>query len=306
MRARLRGVEVPTGLGYGAKKAVLPANRGAMSLAKLILVLLSLCSPSIARAQQPIKSQLLDIGGRRLFITCQGEVKRGQPIVILDSGLGSDSTAWNLVQPKVAKFARVCSYDRAGLGQSDKAPKRGDGDRIIGDLHRLLVAANIQPPFVLVGHSLGGVNCRRYAVEYSRDVVGMVFVDSANENEIPRTWEIFREVKGREPTPEEKQLLGDEDLDFEQVSEQARHKRWEGDIPLIVLTRDSSKAPSESEMSRRMQALRKELQADLVKRSKLGEQRVIPGAGHDIQLDNPAAVVKAIRDIVERTSKKQN
>jgi len=273
-----------------------------MYLAKLILVLLFLWSTSIARAQEPVKSQLLDIGGRRLFITCQGEVKRGQPIVILDSGLGSDSTVWNLVQPEVGKFARVCSYDRAGLGQSDKAPKRGDGDRIIADLHRLLVAANIQPPFVLVGHSLGGVNCRRYAVEYSKDVVGMVFVDSANENEIPRTWEIFREVKGREPTPEEKELLGDEDLDFEQVSEQARQKRWEGNIPLIVLTRDSSKAPPESEMSRRMQALRKELQADLVKRSKLGEQRVIPGAGHDIQLDNPAAVVKAIRDIVEQTS----
>ncbi len=276
-----------------------------MFLVDLIALVLFLFSSSLL-AQQLTKSQLFDIGGRRLFINCQGEANRGQPIVTLDSGLGSDSTAWNLVQPEVAKFAKVCSYDRAGLGQSDKSPKRGDGDRIIADLHRLLVAADIQPPFVLVGHSLGGVNCRRYAVEYSRDVVGMVFVDSANENEIPRTWEIFREVKGREPTLEEKQLLGDEDLDFEALSEQARQKRWEGDIPLIVLTRDSSKTPPDSEMGRRMHALRKELQVDLVKRSKVGEQRVIAGAGHDIQLDNPAAVVNAIRDIVNRTSKKQD
>jgi len=261
--------------------------------------------PTLIPAQAP-SSDLFDIGGRRLFIDCQGETKSGQPIVILDSGLGSDSTVWKLVQPEVAKFTRVCSYDRAGLGRSDKAPKRGDGDRIIADLHRLLLAANIQPPFVLVGHSLGGVNCRRYAVEHPRDVLGMVFVDSANENEIPRTWQVFREVKRREPTSEEKQLLGDEDLDFEALSEQARQKRWEADIPVIVLTRDSPKPSPKSEMVTRMEALRKELQADLVGRSKFGEQRVILGAGHAIQFDNPRAVIDAIRDILRRTSQKQN
>src|SRR5262245_51212813 len=119
-----------------------------MSLAKLIALVL-LLGPTSA-------GQLVDVGGRRLFINCQGEAKNGQPIVVLDSGLGSDSTAWKLVQPEVAKFARVCSYDRAGLGQSDKAPKLGDGDRIIADLHRLLATADVQPPFVTVGHSLGG------------------------------------------------------------------------------------------------------------------------------------------------------
>jgi pimeloyl-ACP methyl ester carboxylesterase len=134
----------------------------------------------------------------------------------------------------------------------------------------------------------------------------MVFVDSANENEIPHTWQVFREVKGREPTSEEKQLLGDEDLDFEAMSEQARQKRWRADVPLIVLSRDSPKPSPKSEMGTRMEALRKELQADLVGRSKFGEQRVILGAGHDIQLDNPRAVIDAIRDILERTSQKQN
>jgi len=276
-----------------------------MSLAKLITLLLFLWPTSVARAQKPSISQPLDIGGRRLLINCQGEVKNGQPIVILDSGLGSDSTAWNLVQPEVAKFARVCSYDRAGLGQSDKAPKRGDGDRIIADLHALLVAAKLQPPFVLVGHSLGGVNCRRYAGEYASEVVGIVLVDSANENEGPRFWQIFREVNRREPTPAEKRLVIGEDLDMKAVSEQARQKRWEANIPLIVLTRDGPKTLPESEMDKRMEALRKELQADLVKRSKLAEQRVIAGAGHDIQLENPEVVVHAIRDILERTSKTQ-
>lgn len=274
------------------------------SLCKFILVVL-LVWPTYVPAQESGR-ELFDIGGRRLFINCQGETKRGQPIVILDSGLGSDSTAWKLVQPEVAKFTKVCSYDRAGLGRSDKAPKRGDGDRIIADLDRLLAAAAIQPPFVLVGHSLGGVNCRRYAVEHPHSVVGMVFVDSANENEISRTWQVFREVKGRELTSEEKQLLGDEDLDFEAVSEQARQKRWEANIPLIVLTRDSPKPSPTSEMGTRMEALRKELQADLVARSKFAEQRVILGAGHDIQLDSPRAVINAIRDILKRTSQRKN
>jgi len=276
-----------------------------MSLAKLMAVLLLLWPASAADAQGRA-GQLVDIGGRQLFINCLGEAKDGQPIVILDSGLGSDSTSWKLVQPEVAKFARVCSYDRAGLGRSEKAPKLGDGDSIIADLHRLLVAANIRPPFVLVGHSLGGLNSRRYAVEHPSDVVGMVFVDSPNENASPRFWKIFREVHRREPTPEEERLIVGEDLDMKVVEEQAREKRWEADIPLIVLTRDSSKAPPESEFDMRREALRKEMQAELVKRSKLGEQRVILGAGHDIQLDNPGAVIQAIRDILERTSKKQD
>lgn len=275
-----------------------------MSLAELIAVLLLLWPTSAARAQGS-SGQLVDIGGRRLCINCQGEMKGGQPIVTLDSGLGSDSTSWKLVQPEVAKFARVCSYDRAGLGRSDKAPKLGDGDRIIADLPRLLVAANIRPPFVLVGHSLGGLNCRRYAVEYPSEVVGMVFVDSPNENASPRFWQIFREVNRREPTPEEERLIVGEDLDMRAVEEQARQKRWEADIPLIVLTRDSSKTPPESEMDTTREALRKEMQADLVKRSKFGEQRVILGVGHDIQLESPGAVIQGIRDILERTRKKQ-
>jgi pimeloyl-ACP methyl ester carboxylesterase len=274
-----------------------------MSLTKLIAMLLLLWPASVARADGPAGTRA-DIGGRRLYINCQGEVKGGQPIVILDSGLGSDSTSWNLVQPEVAKFARVCSYDRAGLGRSDKAPTLGDGDRIIADLHRLLIASNVRPPFVLVGHSLGGLNSRRYAVEYPDEVVGMVFVDSPNENASPRFWKIFREVNKREPTPEEERLIVEEDLDMKVVEEQARQKRWQADIPLIVLTRDSSRTPPETEFDIKREALRKEMQADLVKRSKLGEHRVILGAGHDIQIDNPRAVIQAIRDILERTSQK--
>jgi pimeloyl-ACP methyl ester carboxylesterase len=128
---------------------------------------------------------------RRLNIYCTG---RGSPTVIFDSGLGGDMMDWALVQPLVAAETRACSYDRAGLGFSDPSPKPRSSANIVDDLHRLLQAAQITPPYVLVGHSLGGMNIKLYAETYLSEVAGMVFVDPSHEDLARRAWELDPET----------------------------------------------------------------------------------------------------------------
>ena len=126
----------------------------------------------------PPPGKMVDVGGRRLHLNCAGA---GSPVVILEAGMNEFSLSWAAVQPEVAKFTRVCSYDRAGLGWSDPAPGPGTSETIVRDLHALLRAAQIRGPFVLAGHSFGGMTIRLYARRYPAEVAGMVLVDSAHE-----------------------------------------------------------------------------------------------------------------------------
>jgi pimeloyl-ACP methyl ester carboxylesterase len=117
--------------------------------------------------------------GRRLNLYCTG---KGSPTVIFDSGGGDETIAWATVQPVIAGHTQACSYDRAGLGFSDPGKRTSDSANIVDDLHRLLTAAAIKPPYVLVGASYGGLNVRLYADTYPTDVAGMVLVDSTSED----------------------------------------------------------------------------------------------------------------------------
>ena len=127
--------------------------------------------------------KLIDVGGYRLHINCTGT---GSPTVILDAGLGGRSLDWSLVQPGVATFTRVCSYDRAGYGWSDSGPKPRTSGRIVAELHTLLVKAGIPGPYILVGQSFGGLNVRLYAYTYPQEVAGMVLVDASHEDAFVR------------------------------------------------------------------------------------------------------------------------
>ena len=132
------------------------------------------------RDRFPQIGRSVDIGGRALNIYCAGE---GSPTVVMDSGANQPGYSWLLVEPGVAKFTRACWYDRAGYGWSDPAPGPRTSAEIVNDLHKLLRAAGVAPPYVLVGHSFGGFNVRVFAGEYPGEVVGMVLVDSADEYE---------------------------------------------------------------------------------------------------------------------------
>lgn len=131
--------------------------------------------------------RLIDIGGgRRINLFCMG---LGTRTVLFDAG-GSDwSVIWGLVQPVVAERVRACSYDRAGLGHSDPASGPRSPFAISEDLHALIRAADLQPPLVLVGHSLGGFNMKLYAALYPEDVAGLVLVDPSEDRGAERVRE---------------------------------------------------------------------------------------------------------------------
>jgi len=250
--------------------------------------------------------QLVDVGGRRLYIKCSGEPRKGAPIVVMDAGMGNTSEVWSAVQPQVAQFARVCSYDRAGMGKSDRDQKAHSSADIVNDLHNLLAKAGVNPPYVLVGHSLGGMNARLYASKYPNDVVGMVLVDSAHEDENDRMLAVLPpEIKQR-AKPEDMVIRTAEDIDFNRSVAEVRAANWHSDIPLIVLTRGSATfnprdyaIPS---LAPKFEQIRLELQKELVRRSSKGKQVIAEKSGHNIHRDQPDLVIEAIREVMETKS----
>jgi len=132
--------------------------------------------------------QLVNVGhGRRMNLYCLGS---GSPTVILDAGMGDSTISWALVQPAIAAKTRVCSYDRAGLGFSDGSSRPSTASNNADDLHDLLRAARIVPPYLLVSHSAAGMYIRVYADRYPDEVVGMVSVEGSHEDQWVRGWAI--------------------------------------------------------------------------------------------------------------------
>jgi pimeloyl-ACP methyl ester carboxylesterase len=130
----------------------------------------------------PPPGRLVDVGGWRLHLNCTGEIRSTQATVVLEAGVGDFSVEWSLVQPDVARVARVCSYDRAGDGWSDLGPNPRTFRQLVYELHTLLERAGERPPYVLVGHSYGGWLVRVYDSTYPSEVVGMVLVEAGADN----------------------------------------------------------------------------------------------------------------------------
>jgi pimeloyl-ACP methyl ester carboxylesterase len=139
--------------------------------------------PAYTHAQRLVEIE----PGRKLNLYCTG---RGSPTVVFDSGVTGETVGWALVQPAIAAHTRACSYDRAGVGFSDPGRRTGSSANIVDDLHRLLIAASIAPPYVLVGHSYGGMNVRLYKDLHPSEVVGMVLVDPVHEDWPGRVWKL--------------------------------------------------------------------------------------------------------------------
>lgn len=128
----------------------------------------------------PMPGKLIDMGGYRIHLYCTGERTAGQPTVVLESASGL-AVDWGLVQPETAKTTRVCSYDRAGYGWSDKGPLPRTSKYLAEELHTLLTMSGEEGPFVLVGHSFGGHTVRLFAYQYPDEIIGMVLVDARPE-----------------------------------------------------------------------------------------------------------------------------
>ena len=156
-----------------------------LGLAALLLIasLLGTLSRSRLLARYPTIGQLVDVGGYRLHLYCLG---RGEPTVIIESGMGGPGISWAHIQPGVARITRVCVYDRAGIGWSDPGPRLRTAEIIAEELHALLANAAVPGPYVLVGYSSGGLVTRLFAYRYPQEVAGMVLIDAAHGEQLER------------------------------------------------------------------------------------------------------------------------
>ena len=292
---------------------------------------------STARAFLPV-GELVNVAGRWSHIHCSGA---GTPTVVLGAGWDpAGSLAWAQVQGELARVTRVCSYDRAGILWSERREEPRDGIRIAAELHALLGAASVPPPYVMVGHSLGGLLVRVFADRFPGEVAGFVFVDSAHPEQLERfPPEVVAALESmslppafiikavaatgilrRSPPSLPKGLprevrditlgylprsivgmLG-EDGATGVIKKQAAATGPFADLPLVVLTAGRVQEPLPPAMSRDVARQYQEtwhvLQGELAALSTNADQRVIQDATHYIQLDNPAAVIAAILDVV--------
>jgi hypothetical protein len=236
---------------------------------------------------------MVNIGGRSLYLNCSGRIS--SPVVILEAGGGGTSESWDRVQPEVAKVAHVCSYDRAGSGKSDAAAHQHNMQEHVADLHALLQKAGIKPPYILVGHSLGGLIVRRYQTQFTGEVVGMVLVDSAHEEQLAR----FKDIPGALVGPPADPANWTRDG----FLPPGQPLQWHVDMPLIVIEhgRPMKLPPTAQAHTTQLEQIMHELQRDLASRSSKGQLRTAKESGHDIPAKEPKEVVNAIRDVLRQT-----
>jgi len=281
--------------------------------------------------------------GRRLHLKCGGT---GRPTVLLDAGLGLDSSIWVRVLPGLAAITRTCSYDRAGYGQSDPGPMPRNSVRRADDLLGLLDATVENGPFVLVAHSAAERTARLVAGRRHDIIAAMVLVDPGADLEALKTigpvWaaaydagqsaalNCIRATAGGEMRPGNAiyvecgspptvgplasremaaAVLSENEPDPPAMNEIASTPGSLGDLPVIVLTAedkfgaDEGAAPAETLPMRRVWS---EAGATIAASSTLGEQRVVSGASHVIQFEQPQAVIDAVSDVVERSRSEQS
>jgi pimeloyl-ACP methyl ester carboxylesterase len=320
------------------------AKRILLGLVALVVVLViagavyeAFGSWSDARRFRP-PGRLVDVGGRRIHLHCTGS---GSPTVVLESGLGMPAMSWRQVQPGVAAFATVCSYDRAGYGYSDAGPMPRTLERRVEDLHAALRAGGRPPPYVLVAHSAGGFLARGFRHRYPGEVAGVVLVDASHEQQFTRSpasftalWrdglDMDRILAVLAPIGLPRLLLGMEArgypsaatmadefvaLGVRPLAIEAMHSEAQsfqrggevppgatlGDLPLVVLT--AGRAESWGLPEGDAVAMRKlwvdELQPELARLSTRGRRVIVEGSGHQIPIEQPRAVVEAVREVVD-------
>ena len=292
----------------------------------------------LAYREYPAPGRMVAVSGHGMQLYCAGKA-RGGPTVVMDSGIGGGVLDWQTVQPKVAEFARVCSYDRSGLGWSESGPKPRTSPRIVKELHALLENAGVGGPYVLVGHSFGGANAQLYAAEYPKEVAGMVLVDSALDSRVLDK-DLRDAAEGATPSPltlkamaplgivrllsggsgeggppegfgEERNAIynstrhlyavTDESATVnESVAEATDAAPSLDEKPLIVLSAGARQYPGFAKgQAKRMDEQANEFEAGLTDLSENSKLVVAKNSAHYIQFDRPGLVVDAIRRVVE-------
>ncbi len=301
-------------------------TRLSLIMATLAVVLLT-GTASAALTQSPAPrapGTFVWVGEHRLHVHCMGQ---GSPTVIFDSGLGGTSLDWSLIQPKIAEHTRACTYDRAGYGWSDRGPAPRDSRRIVNELEQLLAYSSIGGPYVLVGHSFGGLNVQLFAKRNPERVAGLVLVDSSHERQFeafdaaglpsvaPRGNSFmlrnYNNVPSNMPPavrPLAQKFAYASDTVVSIHSELANMRRSARqlaadaplpDIPMAVVIHDPATYLA-SPRSAIMATLWKDLQTDLAQQTSHAKLIVSQTPDHYVQFADPTTVAEAIVDVLDQ------
>ncbi len=261
---------------------------------------------------------LVDIGGRRLWLECRGT---GSPTVVLEAGAYNNAQIWDTVGrpagatgpavlPGVAAFTRVCAYDRPGtmldldldlVSRSDPVPMPRTAADMVADLHALLEAAGVPGPYVLVGHSFGGLIARLYASTYPNAIAGLILVDAAQEDYYDELQAILspEQWAANSQPPDTSQYPDMERIDTDASAAQMRTAATLPPLPLVVLTHGRPWDWPPGYPADTLEALWGQLQAKLVALVPNARFVMATGSQHFIQLDEPELVIEQIRQVVD-------
>lgn len=239
-----------------------------------------------------LKLQKVDVGGHDLQLLIGGQ---GSPAVIFEGGFGVGIASWSMVQKDVAAFAQTVSYDRAGLGQSDPGPKPRSAKQIATELHEALVKSGIKPPYVMVGHSFGGIYIRVFADMYPKEVVGMVLIDPSQEsfNDWLKKNQADRLKAAQSEMAKTKEGVQAEFATVDVSYEQARAAKVPERIPVSLLT-----ATVDESVSAEARKLWIEKHKEWLATVPGSKHIIVEGAAHFIQAQKPALVIDTIKQIV--------
>jgi pimeloyl-ACP methyl ester carboxylesterase len=254
-------------------------------------------------ASTPVGSgsgSLVDVGGgRSLFVKCEGS---GSPTVVLEAGFGGDSSNWSAVQPGLGRTTRTCAYDRAGLGSSSSIPGVRDAGDEVEDLRRLLERAHVASPYVLVGHSYGGLLARVFAGAHPSEIAGVVLVDAMGRNQDRRMQALWRaqppRVSRQRPKPIAEPIEG---VDVAAGAGLDANVTTLGDAPLAVITHGkagSGGGPLPPSLRRPAERLWIEMQDELAALSSKSLHVIALRSGHLVPQEQPDVVISAARAVV--------
>jgi pimeloyl-ACP methyl ester carboxylesterase len=209
--------------------------------------------------------------------------------IVFDSGYGWDLNNWDTIKSEVSKFANVFLYDRDGIGRSEKSSKPKHSMQIINNLRCLLEKAEVKPPYLLVGHSFGGVNVRLFTNKYPKEVAGVILLDSVHEEQNKKMVPLFTEKVQEDYLG---QFAAEATLsEFEESLEQVRGTKL-GEIPLLVITGGTQSHHTNQSMAQWMM-----FQKELANLSTTSNHLVIKEAGHAVHIDEPQLVINAIKEM---------
>jgi pimeloyl-ACP methyl ester carboxylesterase len=268
------------------------------AFAAAVVIAFAGCSAGATADPSAIKGSF-DIGSRSLYLECSGT---GTPTIVMDAGLGNDHTTWAKVAPDVHGANRTCTYDRANIGASDKAPKPRTSSDVVDDLHRLLAVAKVSAPYILVGHSFAGMSMRLFASTYPNEVVALVLVDPTPPTFIDDECAIVSTSLCDTLRADSAPAKNPDGLDIVGSAAALAAAGPLPAVPLVVLaatihqqtaiTDPAIAAQIETLWHRRLQELAASLPSGRIE---------VVSSGHDIQTLHPDAVVAALRSILTGT-----